>query len=177
VIGANYVLFPWTILLPTLDRTCAKRLRAFRPAHVASRWQAALTALAFVLSSLFGLLHEATTKHVRCAQHGEMIDSNATIAQAARHEIPATPATPTRSANAEDRDLTPRVRDLPGVAMHGHEHCLLISAMRESRVMPRSPAIMPAPVAISRLLASTPRVVIARGDDLYRTAPKTSPPA
>ena len=142
-----------------------------------SRWQAALTALAFVLSSLFGLIHEATTQHVRCAQHGEMVDSDTTVAQTTRHAIPATPVTPTRSANADDRDLTPCVRDLPGAVMHGHEHCLLISAMRESRVMPRPPAILPAPVAISRLLASTLRVVSARGDDLYRTAPKTSPPA
>jgi hypothetical protein len=139
--------------------------------------QAALTALAFVLSSLFGLIHEATTKHVRCAQHGDMIDSDSAIARTARLEIPARPATPTRSASAGDRDLTLRVRDLPGIAVHGHEHCSLISATRESRVLPHPPAIMPAPVAISRLAASTPRVVVARGNDLYRTAPKTSPPA
>jgi hypothetical protein len=136
-----------------------------------SRGQAAVTALVFVLSSLFGLLHEATTTHVRCAQHGELIDSNAAIAHTAHSESPAS------AAATEALDSVARDRDLPGATMHGHEHCSLISAMRESRVMPRPPGIVPAREAIGDLVAAVSRTMVAPGRVLYRTAPKTSPPA
>lgn len=151
-----------------LDRTRSRRLDAGRRARSTSRWQAVAAALAFVLSSLFGLIHEATTTHVRCAQHGELIDGDM-LASA------APPARPTRTASVDELGST--VRDAPAVATHGHEHCTLISATRESRVVPRAPAVMPAPVAIANLAAAPPRLAAAHGRVLYRTAPKTSPPA
>lgn len=122
-----------------------------------SRMLAALTMLAFVVSSLIGIVHEATTKHVRCAEHGELIHGDATTKTGA-------PA------------LDPVARERPPAATRGHEHCSLMSAMRESRVVSPAPAIVPAPVAIRDLAVGMPRVVSARGADLYRTAPKTSPP-
>lgn len=161
-------------LFATSDRTHARRLGASSPARLTratSRWQAVLTAVAFVLSSLFGLVHEATTTHVRCAQHGELIDSNAADARIARSVTPVSPA------NAEEPDSVSRVSDLPGVAIHGHEHCSLISATRESRMVPRSPAVVPARVVIGDLAIAVPRTTAAPGRVLYRTAPKTSPPA
>jgi len=121
--------------------------------------QAALTALAFVLASLFGVLHEAATTHVRCAQHGELIHRDATV------------------ANTEGSAHGTVLGDLQGEALPGHEHCSLTSVTRESRLVPRSPVIVSAAVAVSCLTTSVPRVMTARGAVLYRTAPKTSPPA
>ena len=130
-----------------------------RPPRATSRVQAALTALAFVLASLIGLVHEATTRHVRCAEHGELIHGNAT------------------AANTADPARDTVVRELPAAASHDHEHCSLTSAMRESRVVPRAPVIVPVTVPIGELAVALPRVVAARGGGLFRTAPKTSPPA
>lgn len=120
--------------------------------------QAALTALAFVFASLFGVLHEATTIHVRCAEHGELIHRDATIANAA----------------SAGRDAV--VRDLRAETKPGHEHCSLTSSTRESQLVPRPPAIVSAPVIVSGLTVAGPLVESAHGGGLYRTAPKTSPP-
>jgi len=121
--------------------------------------QAALTALAFVLASLFGVVHEATTIHVRCAEHGELIHRDATV------------------ANAASVDQGAVVRDLRAETKPSHEHCSLTSSTRDSRLVPRPPAIVLAPVAISRAALIGARTTTARGGGLYRTAPKTSPPA
>jgi hypothetical protein len=164
------VLFPEVTLSATRNRTRAWRLGAFRPART-SRWQAVLTMLAFVVSSLFGLIHEATTTHVRCAQHGELIDSDAAVTHAVRS------APPGSAGAAEALDSVLSASDLPGAARHDHEHCSLISAMRESRVLPRPPAIVPAPVSVGDLAVAVPRTATSPGRVLYRTAPKTSPPA
>jgi hypothetical protein len=140
------------------------------PVRRTGRLSAALTALAFVLSSLFGLIHEGTTKHVRCAEHGELIDGG-----------PASPASAgavshARAAIAGVFGRGAVIRDLEAIAMHGHEHCSLASAMRESRVVPRPPAVAPAPVAVGDLEVAPALVAVAPRGDLYRTAPKTSPP-
>jgi len=145
-------------LLASTDRTSARHRGALRRARAASRVQAALTALAFVFASLLGVLHEATTIHVRCAEHGELIHRDATIANTA----------------SADRDAV--VRDLRVETKPSHEHCSLTSSTRDSRLVPRPPAIVSAPVIISSFAIAGPLVAVARGGDLYRTAPKTSPP-
>jgi hypothetical protein len=145
-------------LLASLDRSSVRRPGA----RLSIRVQAALTALAFVLSSMIGLIHEATTRHVRCAEHGEMMHGDATVASRAATRAPS-------------RDSV--VHDAPVAVMHRHEHCSLTSTTRTSRVATRPPAIVAAPVAISDVATATPCVIASRGDSLYRTAPKTSPPA
>jgi len=134
------------------------------------RAHAALTALAFVLSSLFGLIHEGTTTHVRCAEHGELIDGGPTVATPS-----STVASHARLVHAE-RGRGAAVRELDAIALHGHEHCTLASAMRESRVVPRTPVVAPAPVAVGALELAVASVAVAHHRALYRTAPKTSPP-
>lgn len=123
------------------------------------RVQAALAVLAFVLAGLFGILHEAATTHIRCATHGELIHRDATV------------------ASTEARTPTPALDDLTAEAVPSDEHCSLTSVTRASRLLPRPPAVVSAPVLASDLAISVPRVVVARGGGLYRTAPKTSPPA
>ena len=133
---------------------------------------AALTALAFVLSSLFGLIHEGTTTHVRCAEHGELIDGGPAIAS----PTSGAPVSHAQSVTAGSLARSAAIRSLDAVVMHGHEHCAMASAMRESRVVPRPPVVVPAPVAIGKLDAASPLVAVALNGELYRTAPKTSPP-
>ncbi len=135
---------------------------------MAGRVQAALTALAFVLSSLAGLIHGATTRHVQCAEHGEQIHSDAAAPGAIR------------SAGATGwiaRTDLAAMRGQPAAAIHGHEHCWMASATRESRIAPGPPSLTATTEARAAIVAVAPPVTIVRHDPVYRTAPKTSPPA
>ena len=132
------------------------------------RVHAALTALAFVLSSLFGLIHEGTTTHVRCAEHGELIDGGPVA-------VPTSGAL-VEHARTVSAGRVAALRALDIVVTHGHEHCAMASAMRESRAVPRAPDVAPAPVAIGQLDIAAPLLAVALHGELYRTAPKTSPP-
>jgi hypothetical protein len=131
---------------------------------------AALTALAFVLSTLFGMIHEGTTTHVRCAEHGELIDAGPAIAAATSSALVDHALTVSASRGAA-------FRALEAVVTHGHDHCAMASAMRESRTVPRAPEVAPAPVATGHLDIAAPLIAVALHGELYRTAPKTSPPA
>jgi len=130
--------------------------------RAAGRVHAALLAIAFVLSTLAGLTHEATTRHVQCAEHGEQIHSDAVAVVAGALAA---------------HDVAPAVQDQPATAIHGHEHCLMASATRESRIAPSSPAIGGTLVASAALTATVSPAEVVRGVRVYLTAPKTSPPA
>ena len=130
--------------------------RRLRSAGV--RVRAALAAAVLVAASLLGVLHEATTAHVRCAAHGELVDSDApvgVVAGPARDTIVHTP---------------------PTAHSHGDEHCLLASAWRSSRIAPRAAALAAAVVAVGDVAVAAPGAVPAPAG-LYLIAPKTSPPA
>jgi len=150
-------------LLAPHDRTCTRRIGVRHT--LSSRVQATLTVLVLVLSSMAGVLHDATTTHVRCAQHGELVDRRTDLAElgvptvhAIQSEIHALPAAP--AAGSE-----------------GHEHCALASAIRESRLAPYPPALVAAPVTVSEIALAARPSEVARARGLYHTAPKTSPPA
>lgn len=125
------------------------------------RVSAALAAFAFVFASLLGMVHDATTSHVRCAEHGELVDSDRLTATSAL-------AGPARDTIASAQ------RSARGV---GDVHCLLASALRQSRIVPRLPAIAAATVQIAELAPAPPPAARATSTGLYRIAPKTSPPA
>jgi hypothetical protein len=154
-------------------------------ARRAGRVHAALTALAFALSSLFGLIHEGTTTHVRCAEHGELIDGAPVAAPTGGALVDhARPVTASRGAALRAFERQSReVQDDKGARVardvlvtHGHDHCAMASAMRESRAVPRAPAVAAAPVGIGQLDIAAPLLAVALHGELYRTAPKTSPP-
>jgi predicted phage tail protein len=125
------------------------------------RVSAAVAALAFVFASLLGMVHDATTSHVRCAEHGELVDSD---------RLPATSALagPARDTIASAQ------RSARGL---GDVHCLLASALRQSRIAPRLPTLAAAIVQIAELATAPPPAAHATSTGLYRIAPKTSPPA
>jgi hypothetical protein len=104
---------------------------------------------------------------------GELVDSGPPVATAA--STGALQVARTADPAALGRGAV--VRDLEAIALHGHEHCSLASAMRESRVVPRPPVVVPAPIAIDDLELTMPRAAATHHRSLYRTAPKTSPPA
>lgn len=155
--GAHCVLSPRGLF--AADRIHARLGRA--SVQSAGRVQAALIAFALVLSSLAGLAHEATTRHVQCAEHGEQIHSDA-VAMVAGALVAG--------------DGAPAVQHQPATAIHGHEHCLMASATRESRIAPAPPSIGSALVASTALATLVPHVDVVRGVRIYLTAPKTSPP-
>jgi hypothetical protein len=127
------------------------------------RASAALCALMFVLTGVLGMVHEATTAHVRCALHGELVDSEAPAAAVVG------PACGTIASTIAGAPLLAHG--------HGDEHCLLASAVRASRIAPRPPTVIAAiasfePRATPPLDRAAPRAA-----GLYHIAPKTSPPA
>jgi hypothetical protein len=132
--------------------------------QVVRRPLAVFVGMAFMLSTLFGIIHEATTAHVRCAEHGELIHGEPGSVAATSTWTVGTHATLDRGAlgTGESR---------------GHEHCQLTASTHESRWAPQPPALVTAPAIASDLVASPQRVLPARSESLYLTAPKTSPPA
>ena len=131
-------------------------------AVVSSRVTAAATLLVFVLASWIGARHDATTLHVRCAQHGELIDRGAPLAGEAR-------------SAASDRARG--VHHAPDDAVGGHAHCTLSSVIRTSRIVPDPLVLVAAPVAVVARTVAAVHVAVIRDRARYRTAPKTSPPA
>jgi hypothetical protein len=118
-----------------------------------------LTLIAFIVSAVVGMVHDATSLHVQCAEHGELIHREA----AAAPQLDSSPdallgAVPVRS-------VAP-----------AHEHCALASAMRGAHEAAR-----PCLSIVQRLETPQPAAPpVERGATtalLFRTAPKTSPPA
>lgn len=117
---------------------------------------AALAALVLVIGQLVAFAHQAATRHVECAEHGEQLEA-AHLAEALH-------------ACADDH--------LVGVDGDGGEHhddCLVLRAMHQSSAAPDA-WIAPVIHAIETETTDlAPRAfTIARA--LYRDAPKTSPP-
>jgi hypothetical protein len=127
------------------------------------RASAALAALLFVLTGMLGVVHEATTSHVRCAAHGELVDSGAPTAAV------VVPARGTIASTIASAPLLARG--------HGDEHCLLASAVRASRIAPRPPTLIAAIASVDARAIPPPERAAPRAAGLYRIAPKTSPPA
>jgi len=140
-------------------RTLLRCMRSRRSRSAVVRVRAALAAAVFLVASLLGILHEATTTHVRCTAHGELVDSH----------------TPVGAASEPVRDTI--LHGQPTAHGHGDEHCLLASALRSSRIAPRAPALVGAVAAsVGDVEVIAPRAAPAPAC-LYRVAPKTSPPA
>jgi hypothetical protein len=145
---------------PGVRRTVRKAIRAAGRSIVSTRTRAAVTVLAFLLSCWLGARHDAATTHVRCAQHGELMDGGAPGASRA---VAPDPACSVRVAGDQ--------------VVRGHEHCTLGAVTRASRILPTPPAIAAARVAVAPRTVAVVRAVVARDRARYRTAPKTSPPA
>jgi len=123
----------------------------------------ALTALVFLAAGLFGQIHESTTKHVTCSEHGEAIH----VDNAAVVDLPEGAAESTGDATLTDSS-TP-THD------HAHDHCVL----GPSNVFAcgAHPLSTVATAVTADAIPASIRLPASSGDELYRVAPKTSPPA
>jgi hypothetical protein len=152
----------------SFHRSCASRAGVRRAARkviqalASIRVRAAVTVLAFALSSWLGGRHDAATMHVRCTMHGELVDCG---------------PPPSGTARAADPDREATMRGAPDDAVHGHEHCALSSMTRASRLVPGRPVVAATQLAVAAQTIADARIVVTRDRARYRTAPKTSPPA
>ncbi|MBK9034679.1 MAG: hypothetical protein IPL61_26010 [Myxococcales bacterium] len=142
----------------------APHLRQALRAGLGVRVVALCSALALLLAGGLELYHQATTRHVRCAEHGELVD---------RHQSAS--AALTVDDHAAD-GVGVRGRPGPADAGPGHSHCGLACAAPTQTVSPRRVAVTTRPTTATIVaLDGNARVTLGRG--VYRSAPKTSPPA
>lgn len=145
-----------------------------------TRVVAALSLLCFAMGNLGALIHQATTTHVVCPEHGELIHGGepekagtgaGSLSVSLVDRLQAL-------AGAARQPADPRAGDaLPRTSSHEHDHCYISCASRErlagvSVQRTDRDAPIPARVALALAVGHEPA-----GRTLYRTAPKTSPPA
>jgi hypothetical protein len=118
-------------------------------------------ALAAMLGQVGSYAHLAFTAHVRCAEHGELIEAGGVSKGAVTH-----------AQSAAQRGY---VADSSN-ASHGHEHCLVAPHRRDRATHAFARTLM-----ATAQLAFVARVVETVGPpraiDLILLAPKNSPPA
>jgi hypothetical protein len=121
------------------------------------RWLAGSIALVLLLAGFVSGSHQAAVAHVRCA-HGELTHAPVETSASATTTI----------AHAQQPGSAPSRE-------HGHEHCVLATAMHavdQAQHVARATITVDARVVATFIVSA----VVSR-DPVYRTAPKTSPPA
>jgi len=118
---------------------------------------AALLTVAFLVAQLIGLVHQSTARHSVCPEHGELIHGRVVAGSLAGRGTEA--------------------RRVPQAPQGDHDACELAVASHQRTQPPDPPqAFDAAPEAQSPVAPPPAREVVA-SLALYRTAPKTSPPA
>jgi hypothetical protein len=124
------------------------------------RHGAALLVAAFLVGQLTGLVHQATVKHSRCPEHGELVHGRLVAGQ--------WEAATGAAAEARSVPLSPR---------DDHDACELEIVGHQRIALPDHPAAVDVSPDPER--DALPPALREPGDSLalYLTAPKTSPPA
>jgi len=140
-----------------------QRLAQLPRREVAPRLFAAVLIAAVGLVQFSGLWHEASVRHVQCAEHGEAIDVGIVSdlgPSPARHR-----ATGSGMEGADNAETT------------SHDHCSVVLAFRTSaraQLIRLAVRFAPPPVVLQPASAPAPRPGRAF---VLASAPKTSPPA
>jgi hypothetical protein len=117
---------------------------------------AAFAVVVLVVGQLVALVHAASTRHVECAEHGEQLEA-------------------VSLAGADDGCMQSHFIGVEGDGGGDHEDCELVRALHQSSDTPPQ-----APTSFLLVLAAAaPAVVLplaSATSELYRIAPKTSPP-
>jgi hypothetical protein len=134
-----------------------------RPRSRPATWLGALLVLASLVGRGAGAVHEISTTHVRCADHGELIDVGATPVDAATQVVTGASLTPSDqpsdgTAPEHDHCSLAVTFDQPAPTVKVARFLIVVAAPEERPLAPAIPAIVPAQRA------------------LLRAAPKTSPP-
>ncbi len=117
---------------------------------------AALAVVLLVGGQLAALAHNATTRHVTCSDHGELLEA----------------ATLVELLHACDQD---HLIGVEGEQGSDHDDCTIARALHQSATPP-APVLAPVLTPVLAMADITATVGLARADELYRIAPKTSPP-
>jgi hypothetical protein len=128
-----------------------------RPAYLA-----AFAVVLLVGGQLVARVHEAGTRHVTCAEHGEQLE--AAHVQGELHAC---------DDNACDDDHLIGIDDDRG---GDHEDCAILRVLSQSSTAGTSPTLDVAAAATITIAAVMPPRFVATATELYRLAPKTSPP-
>jgi hypothetical protein len=125
-----------------------------------------------LIAQLSSFAHLALVRHVVCPEHGELIHPD--------EQAPSTSSPAVRVvANAAPAEgvAIEAIPEAVGVAVHGHDHCLVAAHRRErATLVPRSESeIVDDPKAVARL--ATRDVPRPASVALFVLAPKNSPPA
>lgn len=153
--------------------------RLFRRGRRAERVGSLLVALLFVVGQLASFHHAATVQHVRCAEHGELVDVDAHGAGDAEGTAFSAGASESRRAaapaTATDHAAMAQAADASGRG-HAHEHCTVgpkrgadTSLSLRGAAIARLPQSQPPPPVITAR-STAPRIAVV----LF--APKNSPP-
>jgi hypothetical protein len=119
-------------------------------------------AIVCLVAQLFALVHFGVAHHVRCAEHGELIELPAGANAPAHLAATSTPA----HAAATLRSSQLRAED-------HHDHCMVSADRRCLATADLAVAALPQPLAA---LAPPRTCAPAVQRPLYRLAPKISPP-
>lgn len=117
---------------------------------------AALAVVLLVGGQLAALAHNATTRHVECSEHGEVLEA----------------ATLVDLLHACDQDHLVGVEGQQG---SDHDDCTLARALHQSATSP-APALTPVLAPVLAPADAAVSVERASSSELYLIAPKTSPP-
>ncbi len=122
------------------------------------RLRALSLATIFVAGQLAGFAHNLLVSHTTCSEHGEVIHESS----AAGHAAPT---------------AAHRVTPSGAPAVHEHDVCLVAMLRREHATAAVATTVeLPTPLALRHARPSL-GVPPPRSIDLYRLAPKNSPPA
>lgn len=124
-----------------------------------------------LLAQAFALVHLFAVRHVRCAEHGDMVHVESGHADHAGHAA----AAGERVSPAADLREVLRASGL-AIEAHQDDHCMALSERRALRTFEIVAVVSTPPELLGELTfvsQAPPRVARA----LYRLAPKVSPPA
>lgn len=145
-------------------------MRRARHSRGRSSAGAVLLIVTLAIGQLGAFLH-ASSAHERCAEHGELVHGDGDDqAEGAARGLAVWLAEQSRTGGGDE------VRGLPEAAGHEHDHCLATCASRERVTAPDAPGALAARAA-ARDASAVAHVERAAARAIYRTAPKTSPPA
>ena len=118
---------------------------------------AAFAVVLFVVGQLLALVHEAESRHVECAEHGEELDA------------------PDLDLDRDDGCGKAHFVGVEGDEDGEHQDCAIARLLRTSTQTSQAPRIHVAVTTVAKL-ELVARVVIAHPIDVILIAPKTSPP-
>lgn len=125
--------------------------------HRRTATAAAFAVALFVVGQLFALKHEADTRHVTCAEHGELLE----VANV--------------GAVHDDGCGQEHLVAVDGGGAASHQDCAIARLLRTGTHTSEAPVLHLTPAVIASVEQSAP-IASVRVVEVILTAPKTSPP-